>query len=104
LGWIGVGVGAAGAVLGTTTGIMALSHQKSLGCDGNGCPATTDDQDLSRGNTLRTLSTTGFIVGGVFAAAGVGLLLTAPRKPSSETQAYVAPYLGLASFGMKGAF
>jgi hypothetical protein len=47
------------------------------------------------------MSSAGLIAGGVIAAAGVTLLVTAPK---TESSAFVSPYLALDSAGLKGAF
>jgi len=76
-----LGVGAAGIVLGSVTGLMAVAKRSSLkndGCVDNEC--YTDQQgEIDSYDTLRTLSTVGFVVGAVGAAAGITLLLTAPE-------------------------
>jgi hypothetical protein len=53
-------------------------------------------------NSLRPISTAGFVVGGVGVAGGLTLLLTAPKRP--ETEAHVSPWLGLGSAGVSGRF
>jgi hypothetical protein len=104
LGWVSLGVGAAGLGVGVVTGLMATSRHASAedGCPNGKCPAgsqAADDLDAFR--TLRTVSTIGYAVGVVGVAAGVTLLLTAPSKPES---AHVAPYIGPASAGVAGRF
>lgn len=82
LGWIGVGVGGAGVALGSVMGGLALSKRSSLksdGCTDTVCP-TKKQSDVDHLNTLRAVSTVGFIAGGVLASAGVVLLLTAPSS------------------------
>lgn len=81
-GWIGIGVGGAGVVFGSVTGLMAGAKRSSLqdaGCDGVHC-YEEQQSDVDAFNRLRTLSMVGFIVGGVGAATGVTLLLTASRE------------------------
>ena len=83
LGWIGVGVGAAGLALGATTGLMVALKYGDLNPD---CPNRNCNgqhtPEVSTYNTMRTISTVGFIVGGVATAAGVTLLLTTPKEKS----------------------
>jgi len=90
LGWVGIGLGGAGIVFGAVTGTLALSKRSSLRNDGS-CVANSCYTDQSSGassyNTMRTLSTVGFIAGGVFAAAGVTLLLTTPKTESGPSTA-----------------
>ena len=77
-------MGAAGLALGATTGLIVVlkygdlnSQCKNRNCNGEHTP------EVNTYNTMRTLSTVGFIVGGVATAAGVTLLLTTPKENSS---------------------
>ena len=101
-GWIGVGTGVAFIGAGAVTGLLTLATYKDLGCDKDGnCPADASDESrVSTANTLRVVSPVMFIAGGVLAAAGVTLLLTAPDDKGPE----VAAYVGLNSAGLKGTF
>ena len=105
LGWVGLGVGAAGVVLGGITGLVASSKKSDLDSgdclDGRCGPSERDEVESY--NSMVTLSTVGFVVGGIGLAAGATLLLTAP-SPNSESEAYVAPWVGIASAGIKGRF
>lgn len=107
-GFIAGGVGVAGVVTGIVTGLMAGSRYKEAERE---CP----DQHCVQGGagwdkvesfrTLRTVSTVGYIVGGVGIAAGTTLLLTAPRKSTASAQARsVNLWVGPASVGLLGAF
>ena len=103
LGWVGVGVGGAAIVLGTATGLMSMSKRNSLnatdGCVDDHCyPEQASDVDTV--NRLRTVSTMGFIAGGVIGAAGVTLLLTSPR----ETGVTAALRVGAQSASLAGSF
>ncbi len=85
-GSVGIGVGAAGVAFGATTGIIVGLKRSSLhddGCLGNTCLGPTYKSRVDSYNALRTLSTVGFVVGGVATAAGVALLLTSPKQESS---------------------
>jgi hypothetical protein len=82
LGWIGIGVGAAGLALGATTGIIAgvkLSSLRNDGCRDNWCPSNLSGR-VDGYNTLRTISTVGLVAGAVVEVAGITLLLTSPRR------------------------
>ena len=89
LGLIVGGVGVAGVALGAVTGLMAIgksNEAKDAGCNNDGaCPvaAAVDSADSAR--TLATVSTIGFIAGGVGVAAGAVLFFTAPAKKSAPT-------------------
>lgn len=102
VGWAGVGLGAAGLVFGAVTGIVALDKygQLNAACPGGECPPSQTDANGSY-NDFRVMSSTGFIVGAVLGAAGVTLLLTAPKR---RDVAHVSPYFGFASAGVQGAF
>lgn len=102
VGWIGVGVGGAGLAFGGVSGYLAMQKNDDLA---DNCPDRVcgPDQQAERWhyNNLRIMSSSGLIAGGVIAAAGVTLLVTAPQK---ETIAFVSPYVGLSAVGVKGAF
>lgn len=94
LGWVSLSVGAAGLATGAVTGALVLSKQSKLdrdpGCADKSCPRALED-DVSSYNLFRGVSTTAFIAGGVFAAAGVTLVLTAPKSEASQTALRVSP-------------
>ena len=83
LGWIGIGVGGAGLALGDT---HCYWQQQN---------------DVDSYNRMRTLSSVGFIAGGVIAAAGVTLLLTAPKSTESPSAAL---FIGPQSASLLGRF
>ncbi len=74
-------LGGAGIVLGSVTGILAMTKHNQLATD---CPNRKCDDpykgDLEKYHTLGTVSTIGFVAGGVFAGAGVVLLLVKPQS------------------------
>lgn len=82
-GWIGVGVGGAGLALGSAMAVLALDKHASIensgACSGAHCPADKQS-DVERLDTFRTVSSIGFIAGGVLAGAGIVLVLTAPAS------------------------
>jgi hypothetical protein len=100
-GYVTLGAGGVGLVVGAVTGVIVLGKKSDLdagGCHDNVCPPSLDDERDSY-NSLRTVSTTAFVIGGVATAAGVVLLLTAPSKPRQ-----VSLWVGAGSAGVKGAF
>jgi len=101
--WIGFGVGAAGLVLGGVTGIVAISEHSTLSGECKGGCGPNQQNDLSGYHTMGTLSTVGFIIAGVGAAAGVVLLVTEP-KSAPTTGLQVTPVIGLGSLGATGTF
>jgi hypothetical protein len=99
VGIVSLSIGAAGLITGGVAGILVLQKHSSLStaCYPDGCPAS-ESGDISSYHTLATLSTVGFIVGGVGAVAGLTLILTAPK--ASPVTAYVGPL----SAGVSGTF
>jgi hypothetical protein len=101
-GWAGVGVGAAGIVVGTVTGLIVLGKKSSLdseGCSNGVCSGVGQEDDVRSYNRFRTFSTVGYIAGAVAGAAGVTLLLTAPTKREA-----VSAFVGAGSVGIDGRF
>jgi hypothetical protein len=107
LGFVALGVGAAGLIVGGITGGLALGKHGDIvkSCPEGHCPP---DQKASLQpaidsyNGMGTISTIGFIAGGALAATGVVLMLTAPRV--KVTQATATPIVGLGFVGAKGSF
>ena len=93
----GIVVGAAGVVglgLGAVFGIVAASDWSSAkaACSGKPVSCTTSPnspgfQSEGSASTMATISTVGFIAGGVLAAGGLVVFLTAPRVAAAETPA-----------------
>ena len=106
VGWMGVGLGGAGLVVGAVSGILASSKRSSLldsgtcSVDGRHC-ASSQSNDVNAYNSLRTVSSVGFIAGGVLAVTGVTLLLTAPKQ---ESQPRVGLWMAPSSAGLYGGF
>lgn len=98
------GVGAAGLVVGGITGVLAMGKASDLdaACPDGRCPADRQG-DIDSYSTLGTLSTVGFIVGGVGVAAGAALFFTAPKANAAQ-KASVTPVLGPGSLGFVGRF
>jgi len=103
--YVGFGVGAAGIVVGTLGGILTFSNKSDLKplCDGLVCDSSAK-KIVSTARTWATVSTIGFVVGGVGIAAGVvGLLM-----PTKEV--VIAPgvkahlVLDPSSVGLAGTF
>lgn len=103
VGWMTLGVGAAGLALGAGTGIWLLSERSRMndaGCSGSSCYAD-QKSDTERYNTLRPLSTVGFIAGGVLTAVGVTLILSTPRR---EARTALAMQMNPGFMSVKGSF
>lgn len=103
--WIAFGVGGAGLLLGGITGVVALGDHSTLAknCTGGTCPPS-ENNDLSGYHAMSTISTVGFVVAGVGAAAGVVLLLTQPKGAPPPTAVHLYPVIGLGSAGVSGTF
>ncbi|MEM9695729.1 MAG: hypothetical protein AAGA56_24515 [Myxococcota bacterium] len=94
-------VGGAGLIAGTVVGSLALDLNRDLGrrCPDNECPTDDLRGDADRMDRYATGSTVAFVAGGLFAAAGVVLLLVPPTaEASSELALQVSP-TGLALQG-----
>lgn len=90
---VALAAGGAGLAVGGVTGFLALGKRKQLDDTGkctDGCPASLTS-DVDQLNTYRTMSTIGFIAGGVLAAAGVTLWLTAPSPQGAQARASFGP-------------
>lgn len=102
--WIAFGVGGVGLGLGAITGIMAISKHSDLSkaCNPNCGP--DQQSNLDSYHTLGTLSTVGFIVAGVGAAAGVTLLVLQPKGEAAPAAPSASLILGPGSIGAAGSF
>lgn len=108
-----LGLGGAGLVVGTVSGIIALgkrSDLKALGCTGGSCPRNLDSPLQDQWLRYGTISGVGFGVAVVGTGVGVWLLLTnsggattQEAKPTAKA-ARVLPYAGLGEFGLTGVF
>jgi len=102
VGWTAVGLGAGGLAAGLVTGLLAQDKFNALECEDSGaCPAGSSSDEVASINQLRTVSTIAFIAGGVLAAGGITLLLIPPKKTSA---AYLTPYVGTTTLGIRGTF
>lgn len=107
LAYISLGLGGAGLAFGAVTGGLALSKHGSLSesCPDGHCPRgqeSTLQSDIDSYHTLGTLSTVGFIAGGIAASAGLVLLLSAPSE--SGEQMAILPVLAPGYIGTQGSF
>jgi len=111
--YVGFGVGAVGVVLGTVFVLKSSSNRKEadkaakdLNCDSNNlCNADVADRVQSlddKARSAKTLGIVGYVVGGLGVATGVTLFVLSSK--SDQKSAFVAPYVGLGAFGVKGAF
>jgi hypothetical protein len=107
IGFAGIGVGAAGLIAGAVFGGLAMGERNTIlkSCPMGTCPFgsnTVNDPSISTYNTYGAVSTAGFVAGGVLAATGVVLVVTAPS--SSTAKASFSPVLGAGYLGARGRF
>lgn len=105
LGWTALSLGGAGLALGAGTGIWVLSKKGTLedqGCDGDGHCYSDQQTDVDSFNTMRGVSTVGFIAGGVLAATGLTLLFTRPKPKEAPPE--LAFRVGPGSMSVTGSF
>jgi len=97
-GLVAGGVGVVGLVLGTAFGVEALST-KSSDCSNGICDPGTSSKAYSQA----TISTIGFIAGGVLVAGGVTLFVLAPKgaKDQPAASVSVSPVLGWSAGGLQ---
>jgi hypothetical protein len=105
--YVALGIGGAGLLLGSITGIVALSKTGSLECPNNRCPPSQHSK-LDSANTMATISTVGFSVGLVGAAVGTVLLLTSGKSEPAPTATvgslHARPFIGGRTAGLEGTF
>ncbi|MBI5535143.1 MAG: hypothetical protein HY898_20620 [Deltaproteobacteria bacterium] len=105
----GLATAGVGVVIGSVTGIMALSKTSQLksDCGGTVCPSSKQD-DLNSARNMAGLSTVSFAIALVGAAVGFNAMILwgdAPAKqPPPTTAVQVRPVLGLGSAGLEGSF
>lgn len=107
-GFVMLGAGVVGLAFGGAMGGLAVGqkdivteHCKGLGCDPMGLDAA------KQGRSFGNLSTVGFVAGGVLAATGLVLVVTAPKaKPNTAwiTGIGATAYLGGPFLSVEGRF
>jgi hypothetical protein len=109
LGFGGMGLGVVGVGLGTAFGLAAESKFKQSDSEKGGCIANMCGQPglntRATGLTFATLSTVGFVVGGLGLAGGIVLYFTAPKATATTTMGIVpsvGPHDG--ALLLRGAF
>jgi hypothetical protein len=117
LGFVALGLGGAGLVVGTVTGIIAINRRAELDdipCIeqvGDICYADNDPAIINRAvaaeddlRTFATAATVSFIAGGALAATGLILIATATDDGAPSEAVTVRPFVGLGSIGAVGTF
>ncbi|MEO6420434.1 MAG: hypothetical protein ABIP39_13540 [Polyangiaceae bacterium] len=103
------GIGLVGVVVGASAGVLSLmKHGQAKGKCANfsACPDAQGRSDWNTATDAGTVSTIGFIAGGVGLAAGAVLYLTAPKNnsaASTSTGWWVMPSFGPGSAGIVAA-
>jgi hypothetical protein len=106
-GFVALGVGGAGLLLGGIAGGLALGKHGDIAksCTDGHCPKGTEDTynpAIDSYGTMGTISTIGFVAGGALAVTGVVLILTAPS--GKTTHASISPVVGSGFLGAKANF
>jgi hypothetical protein len=98
IGFVAGGAGVAGLGVGAAFGLKAMSDKSAAQCDAsNACKPGP----LSDARTSATISSVGFIAGGVLLAGGAALVLLSPRGTATERAAlHVAPAVGARDAGL----
>jgi len=105
LGYGALGLGGAGLIVGGVSGILALGKHSRLK---DACPDLHCDPNeqatLDSYRTFGTVSTVGFIVGGVGVGLGAVLLLAHSSESAQPRAAHVSPFVGWGTAGVSGTF
>jgi hypothetical protein len=107
LAYVALGVGGAGLLVGTVTGVLALG--KASDCPNKVC---TNQSKLDDAKSMATISTVGFGVGVVGVALGTILLVTGHSQESAPAQTTahyepklsLKPWFGVNTAGLMGSF
>jgi hypothetical protein len=99
---VAFGAGATAIVVGSVTGLIAIGKHGTLvsECPDGKCRGPTEST-LDGYRSMATVSTIAFVMGGVAAAAGGALWLTAPKEMQTGR---VEPYVGLGQVGARVRF
>ena len=103
IGYVVGGVGLAGVVVGSIFGVDAISKNNAAGCDAQSVCTNPQSRTAAQGSA--TISTAGFIAGGVLLAGGVVMILAAPKRAggtagATSWQWEAAPTIGSGGGGM----
>lgn len=108
LSFAAMGAGVVGLGVGTVFGFLAKSKLDASNngpCDSTNHCTSEGLDDRKSAESMATVSTIGFIAGGVLAAGGVVLFLTAPRAPTATgLKLSPAPLTGGAGALFSGSF
>jgi hypothetical protein len=97
VGWVVAGAGVVGLGVGTFFGIKAIGSTGDANCDEKN---TCEKGPLADARSAATVSTIGFIAGGVLLAGGVSLILLAPSRSKSGRSLEAAPSVATSEAGL----
>ena len=107
IGLVALGVGGAGLIAGTVTGLIAMNKASKLNnacSDGhNSCPVA-EQGNIDAYHRVGYISTGSFILAGVGLATGAALLFTLPSRSNDNGSARITPFIGPGSAGVWGSF
>jgi hypothetical protein len=111
-GWTAIGAGAAGVVLGTVFGFVALGKKSSLksACQGDGSCPSSSQSDIDGLHVDAVAANISLAVGVLGLATGTALLLIFPETtqpeaaPERASAIRVRPWVGVGDVGMLGSF
>lgn len=87
VGWIAIGTGSAGILFGAVTGVILLEKKSDLdsndACNKDGCLASVRGR-VDSYNSLRPLSTIGFVAGAALGGVGLALILSDDKRADSQ--------------------
>jgi hypothetical protein len=104
VGFVGIGLGGVGLIIGAVAGGVAMSKHSALEmtCPMGHCANTTPNvNSVNSYDSVGTISTAGFIAGGALAVTGIILVATAPK---SVQRASITPLIGVGYAGVSGHF
>ena len=106
-GIVSLGLGAAGVIAGTVTGVAAVDKKAALdeACpEPSRCPANRQG-DINSMERAARVSTVSFVVGGAAAALGGALVLWGVLdSPDGADEARIVPLVGPGTVGIRGGF
>ncbi len=110
--YAGIGVAAAGLVVGVATGLASWSDKSSLSgeCPKFVCPPGAPSQTLDSAHLLASISTVSFVLAGVGAGVTVASLAIGiprsglPRSAKAAATLRIEPWVGAGFTGVRGAF
>jgi hypothetical protein len=104
--YVALGIGGAGLLVGTITGVIAIGKAGDLKnkCNSDKQCDPSLQSDVDSYKSIGGISTIAFIVGGVGVATGAVLYLTAAPKKEAPTAAWISPYVSGTGGGVTGRF